>query len=39
MPNKIIKVYADTSVFGGVFDCEFAKASQLFFELVRNNKR
>ncbi len=38
MSNKIIKVYADTSVFGGVFDSEFSEASQLFFDLVRNNK-
>lgn len=30
------KVYADTSVFGGVFDDNFSDASQLFFELVYN---
>jgi hypothetical protein len=30
-----IRVYADTSVFGGVFDDEFAEASAAFFEAVR----
>ena len=34
--NNRIKVYADTSVFGGVFDDEFSNASQKFFELVYN---
>ncbi len=29
-----IRVYADTSVFGGLFDIEFAEASRRFFELV-----
>jgi predicted nucleic acid-binding protein len=29
-----IRVYADTSVFGGVFDPEFAEASRRFFDLV-----
>ncbi len=29
-----IRVYADTSVYGGVFDREFAIASRQFFELV-----
>jgi hypothetical protein len=29
-----IRVYADTSVFGGVFDAEFKGACQLFFEQV-----
>lgn len=28
-------VYADTSVFGGVFDPEFARASRAFFDRVR----
>ena len=30
-------VYADTSVFGGRFDAEFAIASQAFFEQVRRD--
>ncbi len=34
----MIKVYADTSVFGGVFDDEFRDASTAFFELVKNAK-
>lgn len=32
----IIRVYADTSVFGGVFDEEFKTASHRFFDEVRN---
>ncbi|KPL10561.1 hypothetical protein AMJ85_05525 [candidate division BRC1 bacterium SM23_51] len=35
MARKRIRVYADTSVFGGVFDEEFAKASRIFFDQVR----
>ena len=34
---QFIKVYADTSVFGGVFDSEFSDASKAFFSLVDNN--
>lgn len=34
---KKIRVYVDTSVFGGVFDDEFKKASSLFFEQVKLN--
>ena len=30
-----VRVYADTSVYGGVFDTEFAFASSKFFEEVR----
>ena len=30
-----LRVYADTSVFGGPFDDEFRKASTLFFEQVK----
>ena len=30
-----IRVYADTSVYGGVFDEEFAEASRTFFDRVR----
>lgn len=35
---KPIRVYADTSVFGGVLDDEFARASQIFFQEVRAGK-
>jgi hypothetical protein len=31
-------VYADTSVFGGVFDVEFEEPSKMFFDLVRIDK-
>jgi predicted nucleic acid-binding protein len=34
---KNIRVYADTSVFGGVFDDEFKRASTVFFEQVKSN--
>lgn len=30
-----MRVYCDTSVFGGVFDTEFSRASISFFEMVR----
>lgn len=33
-----IRVYADTSVYGGVFDVEFATASARFFDEVRNGR-
>ena len=33
--GKIPRIYADTSVYGGVFDAEFAKASEQMFNLVR----
>lgn len=32
--NTPIKIYADTSVFGGVFDQEFKAQSQRFFEEI-----
>jgi len=32
---KPLRVYADTSVFGGYFDAKFAAESQRFFNLVR----
>ena len=35
---KSIRTYADTSVFGGVFDEEFEEASRAFFELVRRGR-
>jgi predicted nucleic acid-binding protein len=31
----LISAYADTSVFGGVFDEEFEKPSKLFFDFVK----
>lgn len=37
MGESLIRVYADTSVYGGVFDDEFARASQTFFQQVRDN--
>lgn len=36
MKRKPPTVYADTSVYGGVFDDEFAESSQAFFVLVRS---
>ncbi len=36
--RQLIRVYADTSVFGGVFDEEFSNHSQAFFELVKKGK-
>lgn len=35
MSMKTIRVYADTSVYGGVFDDEFADASRTFFDQVK----
>lgn len=35
---KPIRVYADTSVFGGVFDDIFAKPSRCFFNQVREGR-
>ncbi|HVP12124.1 MAG TPA: hypothetical protein VMV94_13170 [Phycisphaerae bacterium] len=35
MSHPIRRAYADTSVFGGVFDEEFHETSEAFFELVR----
>jgi len=34
-PRRTISAYADTSVFGGVFDDEFRDPSKAFFEAVR----
>lgn len=36
MKKRQIRVYADTSVYGGVYDEEFADASTLFFDQVRS---
>src|SRR5882757_2003907 len=33
-----VRVYADTSVYGGVFDEEFAKPSRAFFDRVREGR-
>lgn len=33
--QRTIRAYADTSVFGGVFDTEFQEASKVFFNAVR----
>ena len=33
-----LRVYVDNSVFGGVFDDEFAPESKLFFERVKTQK-
>ena len=35
---RIPRVYADTSVYGGAFDEEFATASREFFEQVRRGR-
>ncbi len=35
---RVNRVYADTSVFGGVFDEEFDEASKRFFDLVKNGR-
>ena len=35
--GKPIRVYADASVYGGVFDEEFEVASQAFFDNVRSD--
>ena len=33
-----MKVYADTSVFGGIYDKEFAEPSKTFFSEVEEGK-
>lgn len=35
---KRVRIYADTSVFGGCFDSEFKLASIKFFEDVRSGR-
>jgi len=35
MSVRVLKVYAETSVFGGVFDDTFADASRAFFDQVK----
>lgn len=36
--QKSIKIYADTSVFGGIFDKEFEDPSRSFFDAVRKTR-
>ena len=36
--KKQIRVYADTSVFGGVFDSEFMEPSKKFFQQIQNGQ-
>jgi len=38
MNAGIPRVYADTSVYGGVFDPEFSKPSRRFFDQVRQGR-
>jgi len=38
MTKRPMRVYADTSVFGGRYDKEFAEASTAFFDLVRASR-
>jgi predicted nucleic acid-binding protein len=35
---RVLRVYADSSVFGGVFDAEFADPSRAFFERIRRGQ-
>lgn len=35
---KAIRVYADTSVFGGIYDEEFKEPSRIFFEQVKSGQ-
>ncbi len=36
--DKNLRIYADTSVFGGVFDDEFSEASVRFFDSIKQGK-
>lgn len=38
MSERTYRVYADTSVFGGVFDDEFAASSRMFFDQVASGR-
>ena len=38
MMKKSMRIYADTSVFGGVFDDAFSMSSSVFFDQVRKNR-
>jgi len=37
-PNITVRIYADTSVFGGVFDEEFEGPSKAFFDTIKKTK-
>jgi predicted nucleic acid-binding protein len=37
-PNKTIRIYADISVFGGVFDEELEEPSRAFFDAINKAK-
>ena len=36
--QEAIRIYADTSVFGGVFDAEFEEPSKAFFDAIRTSR-
>ena len=36
--RKKLRMYVDTSVFGGVFDIEFMESSQTLFRQIRNGQ-
>ena len=38
MSGKLIRLYADTSVFGGVFDEEFENTSRAFFDQIEKSR-
>lgn len=38
MSERTYRVYADTSIFGGVFDDEFAAPSRIFFDQVASGR-
>ena len=38
MTKNPVRIYADTSVYGGVFDDEFQKASNCFFDAIREKR-
>lgn len=38
MPIRSLRVYVDTSVFGGVFDEEFENTSKLFFQQIKGDR-
>ncbi len=38
MTKRAVRIYADTSVFGGVFDAEFERASLELFDLARRGR-
>lgn len=37
-PNITVRIYADTSVFGGVFDEEFEGPSKAFFDTIKKGR-